>query len=144
MKKLAIVLTALALTAATAPRAQAGDKEWATAGKILTGVFAGSVLTRALDNHHVHTHHTTTVYTSPAAYSTPVYVQQAPVVYQPAPVVVQAAPVYVQPAPVYYQPAPVYYQPAPQVIYHHAPPVVTYHHTHHRSYYGRPRAPFCW
>jgi len=136
MKKLTLLLTTLALTAASAPDARAGDKEWATAGKILTGVFAGSVLTRALDPAPRHVYHTTTVYqTAPAVVSTPVCVQPQIVYAPPAPVVVQTAPVVVQPAPVYVQPRVVYVQPAP---------VLTYHHVHRHGYFGRPRPTFCW
>ncbi|MCF7855721.1 MAG: hypothetical protein K9N51_13050 [Candidatus Pacebacteria bacterium] len=44
-----------------APEAQAGDKEWATVGKILTGVVAANVIFDALPVHHdrhVVVHHT--------------------------------------------------------------------------------------
>jgi hypothetical protein len=136
MKKLTLLLTALALTAASAPDARAGDKEWATAGKILTGVFAGSVLTRALDPAPAHVYHTTTVYhPAPAVVSTPVYVQPQVVYARPAPVVVQTAPVVVHAAPVCVQPRVIYVQPAP---------VVTYHHVHRHQHYGHHRVAFYW
>jgi len=34
------------------PRAEAGDKEWATAGKILAGIAALSILSNAAEGHH--------------------------------------------------------------------------------------------
>ena len=34
------------------PKAHAGDKEWATAGKILTGIAALSILSAAAEDHH--------------------------------------------------------------------------------------------
>src|SRR5262245_27887957 len=107
MKKTIAALTLMAMTAFGVQNASAGDREWATAGKVLTGLFAFNVLNRALEPGPA--------YATPAYYaSPPVYVQQAPVVQaapvvQPAPTVVYQQPVYVQPAPVYLQPAPVYY-----------------------------------
>lgn len=61
--KVTAVLTALALTIAglTPQPAQAGDEEWATAGKILTGVVAGHILTHGLpttSRRHVTVHET--------------------------------------------------------------------------------------
>ena len=102
-------VTAVALVGAGLPTTQAGDREWATAGKILTGVFAASVLSRVLDPapHHVET---TTYYQAPAIVAPPL-VCSAPPVY------VQAAPIYVQPAPIYVQPFPVYVQTVPVVTY---------------------------
>lgn len=58
----------------------AGDREWSTAGKVLTGVFAAQVISRALQP--------PPVYVAP----TPVYVQQ-PVYVQTTPTVVQTVPV---------------------------------------------------
>ena len=144
MKRLTALVTTLALGFALTQSAQAGDREWATAGKILTGVFAGSVLTRALEPAPVYTYQsTTTYYTAPAVVSTPVYVQQPQVIVQPAPVVVQQpAQVVVQTTPVYVQPAPVMVQTWP--VYVRPSPVVTYHHSHHHGFFGRPRAAFCW
>lgn len=122
MKKLIATGTTLALLAAFgAPNAAAGDRGWATAGKVLTGVGAGLFIAKAFEPAPVY--QTTVVYqTAPVVYAAPpqpVVVQQvAPVVVAPQqvvyqqPVVVQqpAQVVYVQPAPVVYvQPAPVYY-----------------------------------
>jgi hypothetical protein len=163
MKKALIAITALAMASASSPAARAGDREWATAGKVLAGVGAGLLLTRALQP--------PPVYAAP-----PVYVTPAPVVYQTAPVVVQTAPVqsfvveqpiqpvatvvqtpsivvqqpvYVRPAPVIYQPAPVVYaapvyvQPAPvyiqpaPVYYHQPRPAVGFHFSFgHHGHHG--------
>jgi hypothetical protein len=121
MKKALMTVTAAALVSATAPGLHAGDREWATAGKVLAGVGAGLLLTRALQPEPV--------YAAP-----PVYVNPAPVVvHQPATVIYQAPPVqqvvvqqqvqYVPaPQPVVVQ-QPVYVQPAPTVIYQPAPVV---------------------
>ena len=117
MKKLMATLAALAVVAAGTQTASAGDREWATAGKILTGVVAGAVIARAIEPGYVY----------PA---TPYYYTPPPVYLQPAPVVVYRAPVCVQPAPV--------------VVYSQPPPVVSfsigfgfghpyYHPLRHRS-----------
>lgn len=104
MKKILLTLTTVALLAASARTASAGDREWATAGKILTGVFAGAVLARTFEPVPTYTY-------APAVYYSPPVVQAPPTVYyQPAPVIVYSQPVYVQQVPVYVRPAPVYYQ----------------------------------
>lgn len=142
MKKVVIALAVGGLLAAGVQQSQAGDREWATAGKVLTGVVAGAIIAKSFEPQPVYTYSSATI-VAPAQ----VVYQPAPqVVYQPAPVVVQQAPqvVYAQPAPqvvyaqpqvVYVQPAPVYVRPAP-VCY--APgPVVSFrigvgHHGPHR------------
>jgi len=89
----------------------AGDREWATVGKVLTGVAAIQVIDRIVN--------------PPTQV---VYVQQ-PVVYtQLAPVVVQSHPV------VYVQPAPVVYYGSPQLIVYpgYPTPIYRYHYYHHR------------
>ncbi len=123
MKKTILILTAAAIAVAGTTSAQAGDKEWATAGKVLTGVVAGTVLAKTVFNQRSAPVYTqTTVYSSPAYRTAPVVVEQ-PVVVETAPVVVQR-PVVVerqvvyQPATVVYKPAPVVYQPAPVVVRH--------------------------
>jgi hypothetical protein len=107
MKKL---ITIAALGATLTTQTFAGDREWATVGKVLTGVAVIHVIDRIVN--------------PPTQV---VYVQPQPVVY--------AQPVVVQPAPVvYYQPAPVVYvQPQPVVVVHGAwgRPVHHYHHHHH-------------
>jgi hypothetical protein len=117
MKKTLAVLTVLGLTVAGGSRVQAGDREWATAGKILTGVIAGAVLVQALQ---------------PA----PVYAAPPPVVYAAPPPVVYAAPppVVVVPPPVVMVPAPVVCPPrvpvvcTPPVIVRPAPVVTVHYH----------------
>jgi len=102
MKKLIIgvILTSLLITQ---PVANAGDKEWAVAGKILTGLFV-------LDK--IVTPQPTVVYTQQpvVVQQQPVVVQQQPVVVQQQPVVVQQQPVVVQQPPVIIQQPPVVYQ----------------------------------
>lgn len=123
MKKVILVVLLTALLAARPQPALAGDREWAVAGKVLTGVAAASVLSRA--------------FLPPPAvvYAPPVPVYSAPpVVYAPPPPVVYRQPVYVQPAPIYVRPAPVYVSPAPVIAY---PPPVPY-------FYARPRYHVRW
>ncbi len=71
MKTLFAILATATLLQGGTQRAAAGDREWATAGKILTGVVAGAVI------------------------ATPVYVQPAPVVVYSTPICVRLAPVVV-------------------------------------------------
>src|SRR2546425_4790599 len=95
MKTLIATLATAALLVGGMQHAAAGDREWATAGKILTGVVAGAVIASAIEP----------VYVYP---TTPCYYAPPPVYVQPAPVVVYRAPVCVQPAPVVvYSPPPV-------------------------------------
>ncbi len=105
MKKL---ITIAALSATLTSQTFAGDREWATVDKVLTGVAVIHVIDRIVN--------------PPTQV---VYVQPQPVVY--------AQPVVVQPAPVvYYQPAPVVYvQPAVVVHGSWGRPVYHYHHHHH-------------
>ena len=113
MKTLIATLAMAALLAGGTQRAAAGDSEWATAGKILTGVIAGAVIAGAF---------------APA----PVYSSQPATWYAPPP------PVYVQPAPMVVYSAPVCARPAPVVVF--APPRVvvsfgigrgSHQHSHH-------------
>lgn len=149
MKTTILALTALAVTVASTPRATGGDREWATAGKVLTGVVAGSLLLRALE---------------PRPVVTTTYVYPTPTVLAPAPVVVQTvAPpppgtVYVQPAPVYYAaPAPVYYAapapvcvqtvtvcPPPPRVYLAPPPGFYVNVGYARGYHPRPHRVVRW
>jgi hypothetical protein len=113
MKKTILLLTALGMLSQT-PTARAGDREWATAGKVLTGLFAAKVLHDAVSGpRHHHRVATATVCTT-----------------QPGTVLVQqpATIVYQQPPTVIYQTSPaVVYQPQPTVIYQQssAVPVAT-------------------
>ena len=100
-----IALGLAALVALTNVKVNAGDREWATVGKVLTGVAALHVVERIICHPQpqvVYVHQ-------------PVVVQSAPVVhYVPAPQVV-----YVPSPQVVYVPQPVYYhQPAPVVVVH--------------------------
>ncbi len=121
MKKTILTILTVAVAGMSLQNATAGDREWATAGKILTGVVAGTVIARAL-----------------APQPTYVYAPAPTYVYQPAPTYVYAppppapAPVMVMPArvvyaapPMVYAPAPVVCMPAPRVVYA-APPMVVY------------------
>ncbi len=94
--KLAVLLGVTLL--ASNMSAYAGDREWATVGKVLTGVAAIQVIDRIVNPPQ-----------QVVVYQQPVVVQSTPVVYQTAPVVVQTAPVVYVPAPVYYGPQVVVY-----------------------------------
>lgn len=70
MKKILAILVAAALaTVLTAAPARAGDRGWATAGKILTGIIGVTILGNALANAH--------------PYHTPVYAPPPRVYYPP-------------------------------------------------------------
>jgi hypothetical protein len=101
MKK--IILTGMvivALAGAGVQTAHAGDREWATVGKVLTGVAAVGLIAAVVDSHAQGS--VTYSYGAPA-YCPPspqvVYCAPPPVVYNCSPVV------YCQPAAVYYAPA---------------------------------------
>ena len=108
MKKLILGMTILAVAAAGLQTARAGDREWAVAGKILTGLAVASAINHAIA---VESRCAQVYYPAPEpcqsysyGYS---YCSPPRVVYAPAPVVVYRPPVYCAPAPVYYAPAPV-------------------------------------
>lgn len=106
-----IALGLAALVALTNVKVNAGDREWATVGKVLTGVAALHVVERIVCPPQPRI-----IYVNQ-----PVVVQSAPVVqYVPAPQVVYVQqPVYVQSPQVVYVQQPVYYyQPAPVVVVH--------------------------
>jgi hypothetical protein len=132
----------LAVAAASVPSVQAGDREWATAGKVLTGVAVVGAL------HNLFAPRTEVVYSS---YPQQVVVQQ-PVVYQQAytapacvqPVVTQHGPtqtivVPAQPMVVY---VPVVHQPAPRVVYVAPAPrfTVGIHYSSHGGHGGHGRS----
>jgi hypothetical protein len=105
MKKLITIAT---LGATLSSQTFAGDREWATVGKVLTGVAVIHVIDRIVN--------------PPTQV---VYVQPQPVVY--------AQPVVVHPQPVvYYQPAPVVYvHPQPAVVVYGGWGRPVYHSHHH-------------
>ena len=100
MKKAILTMTVFAVAAAGIQTAKAGDREWAVAGKVLTGLVAASVITHVVQAQPA----CATVYYSEPA---PRVIYAPPVYYAQAPVVVYRAPVYCAPAPVCYAPAPV-------------------------------------
>ena len=110
MKKLIVAATLLAIAGAGIQTAKAGDREWATAGKILTGVVAGAVIANAVNaqpatySASYYSHSTPAyAYCPPPTYCPPpprVLVVPAPVVCAPSPVIVYRTPVYVAPQPV--------------------------------------------
>jgi hypothetical protein len=132
MKPTLTLLLAGALIASAAQRASAGDKEWATAGKVLTGLFAAKVIHDMAQPRPVVVYQPAPVFVQPAQ----VVVAQPQILTAPAPVVVQPQQVVIQPQPVVMQPAPVYVQTAPagSTVYYvqqvpvavHPAPVVTY------------------
>ena len=119
MKKMILAAVTVAVVGMSAQTARAGDREWATVGKVLTGVAAGVVIARAVDCQPSYASVSYGGYGCSSGYSVsysvstpppcppPRVVCAPPVVYAPAPVVYQ--PVYCAPRPVYYYaPAPVY------------------------------------
>lgn len=104
-----IALGLAALVALTNVKVSAGDREWATVGKVLTGVAAVEVIHRIVN--------------PPTQV---VYVQTQPVVYAQPVVVQPQTVVYVSPTPV------VYVQPQPAVVVYGA---WGYHHHHYHHHY---------
>jgi hypothetical protein len=98
MKKLILAATVLALAGMNIQTATAGEHEWATVGKVLTGVAIGAAVVSALDCEPAYISVSYT-YNSPV-YAPPVVYAQRPVVVTPAPVVIYHSPVcYVPPRP---------------------------------------------
>jgi len=119
MKKLILAATILAIAGMNLQTANAGEREWATVGKVLTGVVAVNILANTLD---VHPRYATT-YT----YSEPAYCPPTRVVYAPAPQVV-----YAPPRVVYYRPAPVVYHVPAYCV----PRMVSYRDRDDHNYHG--------
>ena len=112
MKKLISLVITCAILNSTILQTSAGDREWATVGKILTAVAAVSILGV------VHEPPPVVVYTQPVIYQPPVVVYTQPVIYQ-SPVVVYTQPVIYQPHPVVYMPSQVYCHPVtPRRVYY--------------------------
>src|ERR1043165_5688558 len=101
MKKALLVAAVIAVAGMQMQTARAGDREWATAGKILTGVAIGAVIANAVDGNASYA----VTYSSAPAYCSP----RAAVVYAP--------PVVCAPLRVVYVPAPVACAPRPVVVY---------------------------
>ena len=111
MKKMIFAAVAVAVVGMSVQTARAGDREWATVGKVLTGVAAGAVIARAVEGPaYVSASYG---YAAPA-YSVSYTVATPPPCPPPAPVYCAPAPVVYQP--VYYAPRPVYYAPAPVYV----------------------------
>ncbi|HUS35504.1 MAG TPA: hypothetical protein VM680_09160 [Verrucomicrobiae bacterium] len=168
MKTKIITATTLALVAASnVQTSMAGDREWATAGKVLTGIAAASIISRALEPRPTVVYApapTTVVYqtvpvtTTAVVTSQPVYttttipvatVPDAPTIPN-APMVGQQTVVVQQPATVVYEQPQVVYAPAPPptVVYapapvYYAPPRVSFGvvfgggYHHHHGHHGR-------
>ena len=102
MKKMIMTGTMLlALAGAGLQSARAGDREWATVGKVLTGVAVAGLIVAAADGHAQAS--VGYSYGAPAYYPPPTppcnyHPTPPPVVYCPPPVVVYRAPVVVYPA----------------------------------------------
>jgi hypothetical protein len=123
MKKLILTAVAAGVVGFGVQSARAGHQEWATVGKVLTGVAAGVVIAKAMDGSpgYASVSYSSYGYASPAysvSYAVgapapcappPVVYAPAPVVYAPAPVVVYRPPVVCAPPPVVCAPAPAYY-----------------------------------
>jgi hypothetical protein len=132
MKKLISLVITCAILNSTILQTSAGDREWATVGKILTAVAAVSILGV------VHEPPPVVVYTQPVIYQPPVVVYTQPVIYQPPVVVytqpvIYQSPVVVYTQPVIYQPHPVVYMPS-QVYCHPVTPRRVYYGTHLNIY----------
>jgi hypothetical protein len=98
MKKMIVAATVLALAGASLQTATAGDREWATVGKILTGVAAVGLVSHAIERHPVNYSVTYSAYApAPCAPQRVVCAPAPRVVYVPAPVVYYPQPVYVTP-----------------------------------------------
>lgn len=146
MKTKIVTATSLALlAAANVQNTMAGDREWATAGKVLTGIAAASIITRALEPRPqvvyvgqpatvvyqtVPTTTTAVVSSQPVVTTTSVPVAtvpdaptipNAPTLGTQTVVVQQPTTVVYQQPQVVYAPAPVVYAPAP--VYYYPPSV---------------------
>jgi len=105
----------LALGAASLQNARAGDQEWATVGKVLTGVAVAGVIVAATDGHAQYSVNYS--YNSPA-YCPPPCPPPPQVVYCPPPVACCPPPVVYCPPPVVHCAPPVAYYPACPAAYH--------------------------
>jgi hypothetical protein len=102
MKKMILAAVAVAVVGMSTQSAHAGDREWATVGKVLTGVAAGVVIANAIDHGPGYA---SVSYSSYGCGPSGVSVSYA--TYAPAPCPPPPRVVYVAPAPVYCAPPPV-------------------------------------
>ena len=102
-KMLVVVLLGAMILGSMGGQAKAGDREWAVAGKVLTGLMVLNAITTACPT-------TTVVYEQPTCYAPPV-VYRRPVVYVPR-ILYRQPVVYRRPV---YRP-PVYHQPPRPVV----------------------------
>ncbi len=120
MKKMILTGTViLGLAAANLQSARAGDREWATVGKVLTGVAVAGLIVAATDGHaQCNVNYT---YSAPAYCPPPA--PPCNVAYYPAP------------------PPPVVYCPPPVIVYREPALVYSEHRWHDddRGYYGEHR-----
>jgi hypothetical protein len=95
MKRMILTGTVmLALAGANLQTARAGDREWATVGKVLTGVAVAGLIVAATDGHaqcNVNYSCGAPAYCAPPCNVT--YCPAPPVVYYPPPVIVDREPV---------------------------------------------------
>ena len=121
MKKMILAVMTVAVVGMSAQPARAGDREWATVGKVLTGVAAGVVIAKAVDSHSSYVSASYGSYGNSSGYSVSYSVGAPPSCPPPCPPprVVCAPQVVYVPAPVVYQP--VYCAPRPVVYYAPAP-----------------------
>jgi hypothetical protein len=155
MKTKIITATTLALmAAANMQSSMAGDREWATAGKVLTGIAAASIITRALEPRPAVVYApppATVVYQTVPTTTTAVVTSQAVATVPDAPtipaaptlgtqtVVVRQPQVVYAPAPVVYAPAPVVYAPAPVYCAPRVGVSLVIGGGYHHGYYGHYR-----
>ena len=104
MKRLILVATILAIAGMNVQTAKAGDREWATVGKIVTGVAVGALIINTLDCEPAHCSVSYTYCAPPCPPSLPVVFAPAPLVYAPRPVVCAPPRVVVYRQPVYVAP----------------------------------------
>lgn len=98
MKKVIVAATVLALASASLQTVKAGDREWATVGKILTGVAAVSLVSHVIESRPANYSVTYSTYSPAPCAPRRIICAPAPqVVYVPAPVVYYQQPVYVVP-----------------------------------------------
>jgi len=117
MKKLILAAVAVGVVGLSVPSAHAGDREWATVGKVLTGVAAGVIIAKSVNCAPSYTS-VSYGYGAPN-YSVSYTVSSAPPCPPPPRVVCAPAPLFCAPAPVVYYAPPVCEPPTYPVTYGH-------------------------